>query len=193
MTGIFAMSSARPKIQVIAGLALLTLMAGPNTASAATGEGTDSPSPSEQSPRAYREPSPLDARASDFMNSYWEKVSGDSGEVLAYLGSIYAPIVSYYGKPTPRENILKEKYNFIRRWPLRRTWPSSSAEGPRISCNDATAECEIRGVRDFEAVSAERRARSLGVVYYSYKVRFLDGSAQITAENSEAVRYTGLP
>jgi hypothetical protein len=154
------------------------------------GEEIERPSQSEQSLLLSPPTSPLTARASRFIDSYWEKVSGESGEVIAYLGSIYAPVVIYMAKATPRDSILNEKSNFIRRWPIRRTWSSSTAEKPRISCDDATAECELRGVRDFEAVSAERRARSVGVVYYAYRVRFLDGSGQIIGESSEAARYT---
>jgi hypothetical protein len=128
----------------------------------------------------------LVAQASGFIDSYWEEV-GSSDRVLPYLKSIYAPVVNYYGKPTPRESILRDKSNFIRRWPMRQTWAPSGAEGPRISCDDANAECEITGVRDFDAVSAERGARSTGVVRYSYRVRFIDGSAQIVAEDSKVV------
>ena len=125
------------------------------------------------------------------MNSYWTKVGGDSRQVLTYLGSIYAPIVTYYGKPRSRESILQDKSNFIRRWPIRQTWSSPTAESPRISCDDATAECEISGIRDFDAVSPERGARSAGIVHYWYQVRLLNGSAQIIGENSEAVRHPG--
>ncbi len=46
---------------------------------------------------------------------------GTSDQVLPYLGSSYAPIVNYYGKPAARETILKDKYAFIRRWPMRQT------------------------------------------------------------------------
>jgi hypothetical protein len=133
--------------------------------------------------------SQLTAEAADFINSYWEQVSGSSDQVFPYLSSIYAPVVNYYGKPTPREAILKEKYNFIRRWPIRQTWPPPGAGGPSISCDEATAECEITGVRDFDATSAERGARSAGMVRYSYKVRFADGSAQIVLEDSKVVSH----
>jgi cold shock protein len=131
--------------------------------------------------------SPLAGKARDFINSYWDQVSGSGDRLLSYLSSIYSPLVNYYGKPTPREIVLKEKYNFIRRWPMRQTWPSAGAESPMISCNNAAAECEIAGVRDFDAASAERGARSTGTVRYSYKVRFMDGSAQIVAEDSKVV------
>ncbi len=123
------------------------------------------------------------------MNAYWANVGGSSDQVLPYLSSIYAPIVDYYGKPTTRESIIKEKFDFIRRWPIRQTWLPPGEASPRISCNDATAECEITGVRDFDAVIAERGARSVGVVRYSYTVRFAERSPQIVAEDRTVVSH----
>jgi hypothetical protein len=133
--------------------------------------------------------SPLTTEAANFMNAYWANVGGSSDQVLPYLGSIYAPVVDYYGKPVTRESILKDKLSFIRRWPIRQTWLPPGEASPRISCNDATAECEITGVRDFDAVNAERGARSVGAVRYSYTVRFADGSPQIVAEDSKVVPH----
>ena len=133
------------------------------------------------------EVSPLTTEAANFINAYWANVGGTGDQVLPYLASIYAPIVNYYGKPATRESILKDKYSFIRRWPMRQTWVPPGAASPRISCDDATAECEITGVRDFDAVSPERAARSIGLVHYTYRVRFADGSAQIVAEESKIV------
>jgi hypothetical protein len=97
--------------------------------------------------------SPLTSAAANFMNAYWANVGGTSDQVLPYLGSIYAPIVNYYGRPATRESILQDKYDFIRRWPMRQTWVPPGAASPKIFCDDATAECEITGVRDFDAVS----------------------------------------
>jgi hypothetical protein len=131
--------------------------------------------------------SPLTTEAANFMNAYWANVGGSSDQVLPYLSSIYAPVVDYYGKPVTRESILKEKMNFIRRWPIRQTWLPPGEASPRISCDNATAECEITGVRDFDAASAERGARSVGAVRYSYTVHFAGGSPQIVAEDSRVV------
>lgn len=136
---------------------------------------------------AAPEVSALTTEAANFMNAYWANVGGSSGQVLPYLSSIYAPIVDYYGKPVTRETILKDKLNFIRRWPMRQTWLPPGEASPRISCDNATAECEITGVRDFDAVSTERGVRSIGAVRYSYKVRFADGSPQIVAEDSKVI------
>jgi hypothetical protein len=145
--------------------------------------------PPQQAPARPAAPgySPLTTEAVNFMNAYWANVGGSSDQVMPYLSSIYAPIVDYYGKPATRENILKDKFNFIRRWPMRQTWVPPGEASPRISCNDAIAECEIAGVRDFDAVNAERGARSVGVVRYSYRVRFADGSPQIVGEDSKIV------
>ena len=121
------------------------------------------------------------------MNAYWANVGGSSDQVLPYLNSVYAPRVDYYGKPATRESILKEKLDFIRRWPMRQTWLPPGGASPRISCDNATAECDISGVRDFDTVSPERGARSIGLVRYTYRVRFADGSPQIVAEDSNVV------
>lgn len=70
---------------------------------------------------------------------------------------------------------------------MRHTWSSPGDESPSISCLEAAARCEISGLRDFKAMSAERGARATGVVRYWYAVSFLNGSPQIIAENSKIV------
>ncbi|MGA7262700.1 MAG: hypothetical protein WBX30_17645 [Stellaceae bacterium] len=147
------------------------------------------PAPETPLKPAAPEISPLTTEAANFMNAYWANAGGSSDQVLPYLSSIYAPVVDYYGNPVSRESILKEKLNFIRRWPIRQTWLPPGEASPRISCDNATAECEITGVRDFDAVSAERGARSVGAVRYSYTVRFAEGSPQIVAEDSKIVSH----
>jgi len=133
--------------------------------------------------------SPLSTEAANFINAYWANVGGPGDQVLPYLASIYAPIVNYYGRPVTRESILQEKYNFIRRWPMRQTWVPPGASSPSISCDNATAECEITGLRDFDAVSPERGARSIGAVRYTYTVRFTAGAPQIVGEDSRVVPH----
>jgi hypothetical protein len=136
--------------------------------------------------------SPLAAQANSFINTYWQNVSGSADHVLPYLRSIYAPLVHYYGTAEPRGSVLRDKSNFIRRWPIRETGPVPGAENPTISCNDAASECEITGLRTFDAVSPDRRAHSVGVVRYSYTVRFLDGRPEIVAEASQIAKRTGV-
>lgn len=133
--------------------------------------------------------SPLSTEAANFINAYWANVGGPGDQVLPYLASIYAPIVNYYGRPVTRESILQEKYNFIRRWPMRQTWVPPGASSPSISCDNAIAECEITGLRDFDAVSPERGARSIGAVRYTYTVRFTAGAPQIVGEDSRVVPH----
>jgi hypothetical protein len=133
------------------------------------------------------EASPMPERAKAFVNSYWQAVDESGDRVLPYLGSIYAPMVTYYGRLLPKHAILRDKYYFTRRWPIRQTWSSPGDESPSISCSEAEATCEISGLRNFKTVSAERGARAAGVVRYWYAVRFLDGSPQIIAENSKIV------
>lgn len=138
---------------------------------------------------AWRPPPPLTLaeRASKFINSYWEQSSASGNEALRYLSSLYAPVVDYYGEQRTRDSVLQDKHAFLRRWPIRQTWPAFGAGNPTISCDRARAECEITGLRYFAVENPKRSARSRGVVRYSYKVRFVDGTAQIVAERSKVV------
>jgi hypothetical protein len=133
------------------------------------------------------EAAPLTERAKAFIKSYWQTVDDSGDRVLPYLSSVYAPMVTYYGKLLPKRVILRDKYYFLRRWPIRQTWSTPGVERPSISCSEAVAKCEISGMRDFKAMSAERGARATGVVRYWYAVRFLNGSPQIIVENSTIV------
>jgi hypothetical protein len=110
------------------------------------------------------EASPMPERAKAFVNSYWQTVDDSGDRVLPYLSSIYAPMVTYYGRLLPKHAVVQDKYYFVRRWPLRQTWSSPGDESPSLSCNEAEATCEISGRRNFKAMSAERGARAAGVV-----------------------------
>ncbi|HYZ40561.1 MAG TPA: hypothetical protein VE687_08040, partial [Stellaceae bacterium] len=76
-----------------------------------------------------------------------------SDRVLPYLNSIYAPEVTYYGKLLSKQAVLRDKYYFLKHWPIRQTW---QAGNPTISCT--RAECEITGVRRYNAINADRHA-----------------------------------
>jgi hypothetical protein len=127
------------------------------------------------------------ARAEDFINAYWNNVAGVEPDVLGYLNTSYGARVDYYGRAKTKEAVLADKAAFMNRWPIRRTWPRSGAESPKITCYDASSECAISGVRDFDNASPERGARVVGAVRYSYTVRFGGGAPQILSEDSAVV------
>lgn len=127
--------------------------------------------------------SDLTERANAFIKSYWQSVEESSDRVLPYLNSIYAPMVTYYGKLLPKQTVLRDKYYFLKRWPSRQTW---EAESPTISCNEAAADCEITGVRKYKAMNGASHAS--GMVRYAYAIRFSEGSPQIVAEDSKIIR-----
>src|SRR5256885_8434740 len=52
------------------------------------------------------EASPMPERTKAFVNSYWQAVDDSSNRVLAYLSSIYSPMVTYYGRSLPKNAIL---------------------------------------------------------------------------------------
>jgi hypothetical protein len=130
--------------------------------------------------------SDLTEQANAFMKSYWQSVEEGSGDrVLSYLNSVYSPMVTYYGKQLPKEAVLRDKYYFLKRWPIRQTWKT---ESPTISCNKVAAECEITGLRKYKAVNVDQGSHASGVVRYAYAIRFSEGSPQIVVEDSKTVR-----
>jgi hypothetical protein len=127
------------------------------------------------------------ARAEDFINAYWSNIAGVEPDVLGYLNSSYGSLVNYYGRTKTKKAVLADKVAFMNRWPIRRTWPLPGEERPKITCSEASSECTISGVRDFDTANPERGARSVGAVRYSYRVRFGDGPPHIVSEDSAVV------
>jgi hypothetical protein len=70
--------------------------------------GTGHGAPRHVDSGAWRPPPPsaLAERASKFINSYWEQSSASGDEALRYLGSVYAPVVNYYGQQRTRDSVL---------------------------------------------------------------------------------------
>jgi hypothetical protein len=131
------------------------------------------------------ENSPLRKRAEGFIKYYWENVSDANEFALYYLQSAYSPVVLYYSKDTTRDKIMTAKKQFIERWPNRKDFPRRGTL--HINCDDATAECDINGVADYEVVSETRNAHAAGTFRYWLRVRFAHGSAEILLENSEVI------
>jgi hypothetical protein len=131
--------------------------------------------------------SPLMGRAEDFINAYWNNIDGDEADVLGYLNSSYGARVNYYGTTKTKDAVLADKSAYMNRWPIRRTWPLAGEQNPKITCSEASSECAISGVRNFDAASPERGARATGAVRYSYTVRFGEGPPQIVSEDSAVV------
>ena len=151
--------------------------------SQASAPSAPAPSPAAVAPAT----SPLTARAEDFINAYWSNTSGVEPDVLGYLNSSYAALVNYYGRTRTKEAVLADKAAFMKRWPIRRTSPVPGEESPKITCSEASSECTISGIRDFDTASPERGARATGAVRYSYTVRFGNGPPQIVSEESAVV------
>jgi hypothetical protein len=132
------------------------------------------------------ESSPLSKRANNFMKYYWKNVSDSNEFAVYFLTSTYAPITNYYGKNVPREQILAEKEQWIKRWPIRNTKPRPDTT--RVDCDQATSECQITGIGDYNVRSDERHAQATGTFQYWFVVRFSHGAAEILLENSKVIK-----
>src|SRR5207253_8433705 len=82
----------------------------------------------------------LTDRVDIFMNSYWQSVEQSSDRVLSYLDSIYAPMLTYYGKPLPKAAVLRDLYYFLNHWPIRQTWQADSLN---MSRSKSRPVCDI--------------------------------------------------
>ena len=78
-----------------------------------------------------------------FARQYYEQgANNDIEAVLDYEATLYADQVEYYGKVFTRENVLKDKVAYLKRWPMRSYRLDSD---PDIHCNQATSFYDFTG------------------------------------------------
>jgi hypothetical protein len=137
------------------------------------------------SPTPPPESSPLRERAANFMKYYWENVSDANEFAIYFLKSNYASVTNYYGKDVSRDKIVAEKEQWIKRWPNRNTKPRQDTT--HVHCDEATGECKITGIGDYDVRSEERNAHATGTFQYWFVIRFSRGAAEIRLENSKVL------
>src|SRR5690606_14480031 len=97
-----------------------------------------------------------EARALEAAHAFFAETSRSRAETLAYLSSVYAPQLDYFGKPATRAAVLSEKADFVARWPERNY---QLRRGASVACRtDGT--CVVDGLVDWRNQSAPRKATS---------------------------------
>ena len=86
------------------------------------------------------------------------KWSRPNEEALTGLGGIYDDEVMYFGKRSTRDEVIKEKRAFARKFPERDYRPK---EPVSVWCSEHI--CTVRGVLDFRSVDAVAQIVSEGV------------------------------
>lgn len=148
------------------------------------------PIPSETTAPAAAPPqagaaTPDTDRLRNFMFSYFAATSDQAEAAMAFLRSHYAATVNYYGKPTPRDRVLADKANYVRRWPERVYVP---IRGKTLGgCDPHTGRCLVRGEVVFDCRSYDRGARSAGAAQFELLLLPDGDSFTIEGETSSVV------
>jgi len=130
-------------------------------------------------PVEYPEGSP-ERRAIDFVLLLAERWSGPDAGIVPFLGGLYTSKVLYYGKPTPRQEVLLSKRHFADRW-TQRTYnirPGSLA----ATCAGET--CRVKGTMSWKLHDAKTATTSRGVASFEYSITLKSDWPQIAAETS---------
>lgn len=91
-------------------------------------------------------------RQDSLIGGYFAIWDRDSNVTLDNVAKLYAPNLLYYGHPMTRESLLRDKLDFIRRWPERRyaVEPGSASK----SCDASEDHCVITATLDWRTGGA---------------------------------------
>jgi hypothetical protein len=120
-----------------------------------------------------------------FVNDYWAHWSESNEDALAYLAKIYADEVDFYGKQVSRHKLMDEKRRFAERWPER----VYTARPTSISthCDADSATCTVTGVVDWDCRSAARRAKSIRVANFTFRLTLTTNRVAIVGESGSVI------
>lgn len=103
-----------------------------------------------------------ETRALRFIAEYHDAWSRANPDALAFMSTVYAESVGFYGKAVSRDEVLNEKAAFAERWPVRAYSVKHSSE--RVVC---ASTCAVSGVVEWFAHSPRRAKSSSGVADFS--------------------------
>jgi hypothetical protein len=109
---------------------------------------------------------------------------------IEFLGSSYAPEVTYYGSVKDKQTILTDKRKFMERWPQRNYQIRDGSVS--VQCEGASSTCGVTGIIDWEVSSPARKANSNGSVTFSYNLN-MASAILIVEENSTLVKRRTVP
>jgi hypothetical protein len=141
---------------------------------------------SQSQPVTPQYPSELDQQSITFMDEYFQHLS--SRDVMDQFQHDYAKYIKYFNKVKRKEEVLREKAAFVRRWPERNYRPRQNTI--RVTCEMLYGEpvCAVNGLVDFKCRSPQRHAVSTGTAYFFAYLWFDKDRPEIIGEDSGLVR-----
>lgn len=124
--------------------------------------------------------SSVEALALVAAEEFFTATSKSRVETMAYLNAVYARQVEYFGKLTPKAEVLQEKAEFVARWPQRRY---KLRAGAQVECRP-DGRCVVDGLVEWSNHSTPRKATSTGTARYTLTFVLRGGSVTLLAETS---------
>lgn len=118
------------------------------------------------------------------VEQIYRDMQNPNDKAMKNLADLYADEVLYFGKNVDRPTILKDKENYLNRWPQRIYRLNSD----RLYVSCIGKSCTVNGLIDWEVGSRERNARANGTASFSYTIDLSARSPLIVAETSTVVR-----
>jgi len=123
----------------------------------------------------------LHQSAVGFLGRHFQAFNRDINSVSAYISSVYAERVFYFGNERQRHEIIANNHNFMVRWPVR-TYVVRPNE-TIIECPPTGIFCFIIAVVDWSATSFERRITSTGASRIEMTIDMSGTAPRIVREN----------
>jgi hypothetical protein len=117
---------------------------------------------------------------------YLQVWSSNGALAVASVPRIYRQRVTFYGRSYSHQQLVAEKRQAIRRWPLRRY-----AHRPgtmRISCDVPQKRCMASSIIDYAVESPARGAANRGAARFALGIDFAGPSPRIFHEGGSVTR-----
>lgn len=126
---------------------------------------------------------PSEAVALAAAEDYFDTWSGSNGDAIEFLGRTYAPQVEYFGKRVARSEVMREKTEFVERWP-QRTY--TLRPGVSVHCSMSQL-CSVHGLVDWRAYSPARNSTSVGTASFTLSFRVGGLAPSLVSETSKVL------
>ena len=124
-------------------------------------------------------------RSADLTREYLHTWSTNARAALADVPRLYAPRVSFSGRMLGHDALIREKAQFVRRWPARRY--SHRPGTMRVACNTQSRRCIVRSVIDWQAANAARGMFSSGSSTFEQGVDLAAARPLVFRENGSVI------
>ena len=119
-------------------------------------------------------------RTAFMATRYLQIWSSDNTSPIAEVPRMYGPTVLFYGQQYTQADLIAEKRQAIRRWPIRRYFHRPGTL--EVRCNAAEQRCIAQSTIDFSISNPSRRLAKAGSAKFDLGVSFAESHPIILFE-----------